>query len=141
MRLAILLALMAGVAVAVQAGLLGQAQKSLGPVMTAGISGLATGVVGISVGLLFARPEAFGVRPVGFAIVTGFLGAFIVGSIAYGTGQVGIGRTLSLVIGTQLVAGLLLDSLGFFGADAGFDPYKALGIALILAGGLLVVRA
>jgi len=136
-----LLALMAGVAVAVQAGLLGQAQKALGPVMTAGLSGLATGAVGVVAALFFARPESIGARPVGYAILTGCLGAFIVGSIAFGAGQAGIARTLSLVIGTQLIVGLLLDVFGFFGSDAGFDPLKALGVLLILAGGLLVVRS
>jgi transporter family-2 protein len=136
-----LLALMAGVAVAVQAELLGQAQRTLGPVLTAGISGLATGMVGIAAALLFARPESFGARPVGFALVTGLLGAFIVGSIAYGTGQAGIARTLSLVIGAQLLVGFLLDSLGLFGGEASLSVPKALGVILILIGGILVVRA
>jgi uncharacterized membrane protein YdcZ (DUF606 family) len=141
LRLAILLALVAGVAVAVQAGLLGQAQKALGPVMTAGISGLATGAVGVAAALLFARPESVGFKPVGFAIVTGCLGAFIVGSIAYGTGQAGIARTLSLVIGAQLLVGFLLDASGFFGGEATLSWATALGILLILVGGLLVVRS
>jgi len=141
MRLAILLALMAGVAVAVQAGLLGQAQRALGPVLTAGISGLAAGTAGLTAALLFARPEDIGVRPVGFALITGCLGAFVVGSIAYGTGQAGIARTLSLVIGAQLLVGFLLDSLGLFGGEATLSVPKAIGILLIIVGGILVVRA
>jgi transporter family-2 protein len=141
LRLSILLTLMAGIAVAVQAGLLSQAQKSLGPVMTAGLSGLAAGACGIAAALLFARPEVLGPRAAGLALLSGCLGAFIVASIAYGTGQGGIARTLSLVIGMQLIVGFLLDSFGVFGGGASAGLPKVVGIVLILVGGLLVVRS
>ena len=54
-------------------------------------------------------------------------------------GQAGVTRALSLVIAAQLIAGLLLDALGIFGVGTDFSIPKALGVALIVAGGALVV--
>ena len=54
----------------------------------------------------------------------------------------GLAQTISLVIASQLVFGLAIDRLGVFGPAAQeIGVFKVLGIALILAGGILVVRA
>jgi bacterial/archaeal transporter family-2 protein len=63
----------------------------------------------------------------------------IVGSIAVAAGQAGVARALSLVIAAQLITGLVLDAVGVFGAGADFSIPRALGVALIIAGGALVV--
>jgi len=56
-------------------------------------------------------------------------------------GRAGLAQTLSLVIASQLIAGLLIDRTGLFGpAAADFGPLKVLGVALVLVGGVLVVR-
>ena len=69
------------------------------------------------------------------------LGAFILGSIVLAAGYGGIARTLSLVIASQLIAGLVVDRSGLLGAAAQeIGASKILGIALILIGGVLVVR-
>ena len=50
-------------------------------------------------------------------------------------------RTLSLVIASQLLVGLVLDWVGLLGANAqGLGLLKVLGVLLILVGGVLVVR-
>jgi bacterial/archaeal transporter family-2 protein len=85
-----------------------------------------------------ARPE-FTVRAVVYALASGVLGAVIVGSIAVAAGQAGVARALSLVIAAQLITGLVLDALGVFGAGADFSIPRALGVALIIGGGALVV--
>lgn len=143
MRVALILALIAGVAVAFQANFLGAAQKTLGPVMTAGISGVAAGTTGITAAFLFARPDAgdLGAKAVGFAAASGLIGAFVVASIAFGAGHGGVARTLALVIASQLLVGLLLDTIGVFGAEPDFNALKAVGVALIVVGGVLVVRS
>ncbi len=54
----------------------------------------------------------------------------------------GLAQTLSLVIGSQLVFGLAVDRLGVFGPTAqSVGHLKVLGVLLILAGGIMVVRA
>jgi transporter family-2 protein len=138
MRSILILAALAGVCVAVQTSLTGAAQRSLGPAGLVAISGLTTGFCALVVSFFVARPEFTG-RAVVYALASGVLGAVIVGSIAVAAGQAGVARALSLVIAAQLITGLVLDALGVFGAGADFSIPKALGVALIIAGGALVV--
>ena len=139
MRSTILLAVLAGVFVAVQTNLTGAAQRVLGPPVMVAISGLTTGALAVAISLVVARPEFTG-RAVWYAVVSGVLGAAIVGFIAVAAAQGGVARALSLVIATQLPVSLLLEALGVFGADASFSVWKALGVVLIVVGGVLVVR-
>jgi len=134
----LILAALAGVCVAVQTSLTGAAQRSLGPAVLVAVSGLTTGFCALLVSFFVARPEFTG-RAVAYAVASGVLGAVIVGSVAVAAGQAGVARALSLVIAAQLIAGLVLDSFGIFGAGADFSIPRALGVALIVAGGALVV--
>jgi transporter family-2 protein len=138
MRSTLILAALAGVCVAVQTSLTGAAQRTLGPAVLVAISGLTTGFCALLVSFFVARPEFTG-RAVVYALASGILGAVIVGSIAVAAGQAGVARALSLVIAAQLIAGLILDALGLFGAGADFSIPKALGVVLIVIGGALVV--
>jgi transporter family-2 protein len=138
MRSILILAALAGVCVAVQTSLTGAAQRSLGPAVLVAISGLTTGFCALVVSFFVARPEFTG-RAVVYALASGVLGAVIVGSIAVAAGQAGVARALSLVIAAQLITGLILDALGVFGAGADFSIPRAVGVALIIAGGALVV--
>ena len=138
MRSTLILAALAGVCVAVQTSLTGAAQRSLGPAVLVAISGLTTGFCALVVSFFVVRPEFTG-RAVVYALASGVLGAVIVGSIAVAAGQAGVARALSLVIAAQLITGLVLDALGIFGAGADFSIPRALGVALIIAGGALVV--
>lgn len=139
MRYAVVIAVLVGLAVATQTSFNAAAQRALGPAMFIAISGLATGVVGLAITLFTARPELTS-RAIGYSLASGLLGAFILGGIAFVAGQGGVARALSLVIASQLLFGLLLDALGIFGAGAEISLPKVLGVGLILAGGILVVR-
>ena len=139
MRSTIILAVLAGVCVAIQTNLTGAAQRVLGPPVMVALSGLTTGSLALLVSLILAKPEFTG-RAVGYSVVSGILGAVIVGAIAVAAAEGGVARALSLVIATQLLASLLLEALGFFGAGASFSVPKAVGVALIVVGGVLVVR-
>jgi transporter family-2 protein len=136
MRSTLILAVLAGLCVAVQTSLTGAAQRTLGPLVLVTISGLTTGVFGLLISFVVAKPEFSG-RAVGYAVASGVLVA--VGSIAVAAGQAGVARALSLVIATQLIVGLVLDAFGVFGAGADFSVLKALGVVLIIVGGALVV--
>src|SRR5215212_6926364 len=140
MRSTLILAVLAGVCVAVQTSLTGAAQRALGPAALVAISGLTTGFCALLVSFFVTKPEFTGRRgAVTYAVVSGVLGAVIVGSVAVAVGQAGVARALSLVIGAQLITGLVLDALGIFGAGADFSIPKALGVVLIVVGGALVV--
>ena len=120
MRSTLILAVLAGVCVAVQTSLTGAAQRILGPAALVAISGLTTGFCALLVSFFVTKPEFTG-RAVTYAVVSGVLGAVIVGSVAVAAGQAGVARALSLVIGAQLITGLVLDALGIFGAGADFS--------------------
>jgi bacterial/archaeal transporter family-2 protein len=138
MRSTYILAVLAGMCVAVQTSLTGAAQRTLGPAVLVAISGLTTGLCALLVSFFVAKPEFTG-RAVSYALASGVLGAVIVGSIAVAAGQAGVARALSFVIAAQLITGLVLDALGIFGAGADFSIPKALGVVLIVVGGALVV--
>lgn len=140
MKLAVFLAMLAGVSVAFQTSFNAEAQRLIGPFALVGISGLTTGLVGLTVMLFFGRPELSS-RALGYSLASGALGAVIVGSISVAASQGGVARALSLVIGAQLVFSLILDRLGLFGAGASdVTLLKVVGVALILIGGVIVVR-
>jgi transporter family-2 protein len=141
MNPAVILAVSAGAAIAVQvvANSIGLRDLGLGGLIC--LSGATTALAGIAWSLFAARPEATG-RALLCALVSGLLGAFIVGSIVLAANRGGLAQTLSLVIASQLVFGLAFDRLGVFGPVAqGVGLLKVFGVLLILAGGILVVRA
>jgi transporter family-2 protein len=134
-----MLAALAGLAIAAQVVVNTLGIRSLGVGGLIGVSGLATAAAGFAMAL-FARPEFTG-RAMLYAIVSGALGAFILGAIVLAAGRAGLAQTLTLVIASQLIAGLLIDRTGLFGpAVADFGLLKVLGVALVLVGGVLVVR-
>jgi bacterial/archaeal transporter family-2 protein len=136
----VLLAVSAGIAIALQVTVNSIGLRDLGIGGLIGISGLATAAVGFLAMLLSDRPEYTG-KALLCALVSGVLGAFILGSIVLAAGYGGVARTLSLVIASQLIAGLIVDRTGLLGAASQeIGAFKILGIALILIGGVLVVR-
>ena len=133
------LAVLAGVAIGAQVVVNTLAIRFLGVGALIGVSGLATAAAGFTVSY-FSHPEMAG-RAILYAVVSGVFGAFILGAITVASGRAGLAQTLSLVVASQLIAGLLIDRTGLFGpAAADFGLVKVLGVALIVAGGLLVVR-
>jgi transporter family-2 protein len=136
----VLLAVSAGIAIALQVTVNSIGLRDLGIGGLIGVSGVATAAVGFLVALLSERPDYTG-KALLCALISGVLGAFILGSIVLAAGYGGVARTLSLVIASQLIAGLIVDRAGLLGAASqAFGASKILGIALILIGGVLVVR-
>ena len=131
----------AGVAIPLQVVVNSIGLRELGLGGLIGVSGAVTGLAGLAWALFAARPEATG-RALFCALASGMLGSFILASVVLAASRAGLAQTLSLVIASQLVFGLAIDRLGLFGPAAqDIGLYKILGVALILAGGVLVVRA
>jgi uncharacterized membrane protein YdcZ (DUF606 family) len=137
--LAVVLAVLAGLAVATQTSFTSAAQRMIGPVMVAAaVSGFTTGLVAFTISLFTNRAELTS-RAFGYSLASKVLGAFIVGAIAFSAGQGGVARALS-VVASQLLFGLLFDALGLFGTGVEFSLPKVLRVLLILVGGVLVVQ-
>jgi len=138
---AVILAVSAGVAIAFQVVVNAVGLRDLGLGGLIGVSGTATAFAGLVWALFAAKPEATG-RALLCAVASGLLGAFILSTIVLAANRAGLAQTLSLVISSQLVFGLAIDRLGAFGPAAQeLGTLKILGIALIVVGGVLVVRA
>ena len=141
MNPAVLLAVSAGVAIAFQVVVNAVGLRDLGLGALIGVSGATTALAGLVWALFAARPEATG-RALLCALASGLLGAFIVGSIVLAANRGGLAQTLSLVIATQLIFGLVIDRMGVFGPIAqSVGLLKLVGVMMIVAGGILVVRA
>ena len=141
MNPAVVLAVSAGVAIALQVVVNSIGLRDLGLGGLIGVSGGTTALAGLAWALFAAEPELTG-RAVLCAAASGLLGAFILSGIVIAANSAGLAQTLSLVIGSQLAFGLAIDRIGFFGPDMqGIGVLKVLGITLILVGGVLVVRA
>ena len=87
-----------------------------------------------------SRPE-LSARALLCALGSGLIGAFVMAAIVLSARATGLGQTLSLLIASQLLVGLLVDRAGLFGASVqDLSAAKVLGAALIVVGGVLVVR-
>ena len=141
MNYVVFLAVSAGIAIALQVTINTIGLKDLGIGGLIGVSGLATAAVGFLITLSTQRPDYTG-KALLRALASGVLGAFILGSIVLAAGQGGVARTVSLVIASQLLAGLVVDRIGLLGPSfQEIGALKVLGMALILVGGILVVRS
>lgn len=76
-----------------------------------------------------------------YAWTGGLYGAIFVATAAWAAPRLGVTVFLTLAIAGQLAAALCLDATGAFGlAKAGIAPERLLGVALVLAGAVLVRR-
>ena len=141
MNIAVLLPLVAGVAIALQTVLNSLGMRFLGLGSLIGFSGLVTSLLGfVAAAVLLARPEVTG-RAIVYAVGSGLIGAFVLAAIVLSARMEGLGQTLSLLIASQLLVGLLVDRAGLFGpAVQDLGVLKVAGVVLILIGGVLVVR-
>ena len=142
---AIVLAVIGGVLLAIQAptnALLGKASGS--PIVAAFISFLiGTIALGAAVAATSGKLFAPGLRQVPwYAWIGGFYGAFFVAVAAFGAPRVGVGVLLTTAIAGQLAAALLLDHYGLLGlARHPVNVTRALGFVLVLVGAALVRRS
>lgn len=139
MNPAVVLAVLAGVAIAVQVTVNAVGLRGFGVGALIGVSALTTSIIGFAIALVIQRPDFTG-KAMASSVASGVLGAFILGSVVVASEQGGLARTLSLVLGAQLIAGLIIDRLGLFGSASQLGPVRVLGVALILVGGLLLIR-
>ena len=140
-----LLGLAAGAGIPVQAGMNAAVGKALGRPEWAALANFVVGSLALAALLLVQRAplpsgEAFGRAP-WWSWGGGLLGAYFVAMTVVLTPRLGVLATLTLMLAGQLVASSLLDHHGLLGLTArAFTPGRAVGVALVVAGVLLVRR-
>lgn len=136
----LVIAVIAGIAVALQGQAMGAMNRSVGTPSTI----LATYGSGALIALLiwFFRRSQTSTEPIPwYSWTAGVLGLLIIGGIGYAAPRIGLTRTLIITVAAQLVTAMLLEHFGIWGATVrGIDAQKLAGVALTIVGVWLVVR-
>lgn len=136
----VLLAVAAGVAIAVQVGLIGRAAETRSAIAVAAFVQGAGLLAALTMVLVRGRASdlADTVPLVGFWVPAGIAGTIIVSTMAASASQVGVATAVGVSVAVQLVAGLLWDVR----QDIVDRPLQALvGVVLLGAGAWLVATA
>lgn len=138
----LLIAVAAGVAVALQGQAMGVLNRGAGTPVTM-LATYGSGTV-ISAFIWLFRRSAAGPIPAGnlwYGAAAGALGLVIVGGIGFAAPRIGLSRTLVITVAAQLGAALLIESAGLFGAiPRPLDASKVTGVLVTALGVWLVVR-
>lgn len=137
----LLIAAIAGVAIATQGQFIGAIDRALGPITTVFITYAGGGLLATLI-WLFTRRSLSNIRDVPwYSWTAGLLGLIIVGAIGYATPRLGLSRAMIVIVGAQLLTAVVIDHFGLFGAPVRtVDLSRAAGVILAFAGVWLVVR-
>lgn len=134
-------AVVAAATTVIQSQMLGVLEQRIGAFGAALMALVIGGAVGIVL-LVGLRPDLGRWREAPWwAWLAGVLGFVVVLGISYAVPRIGITPTLSIVIATQLVVGVLLEQTGWLEATAQpLDLLRVIGLVLLGTGAFLVVR-
>jgi len=141
--LAVILTACAGGLIALQAPInagLGKATGSLPAALVSFLVGtVALGAIVILSGKAGGLSSTFDVS--WYYLLGGLLGAVYVANALVAVTAIGAGGVAAATITGQLTASVAIDRLGLFGLDqVPLSPERVVGVALLLAGTVLVVR-
>jgi transporter family-2 protein len=136
------IAVMAGVAVTLQAQFMGLLDRSLGTLTAVFITYAGGGLV---ITLMLAALRGGNLRNwqsiPWYAYGAGLLGLIIVGSIGYVVPRLGVAKGFTVIVASQFLIAALIDHFGFLGATVRpMDITRSLGLCFMLLGVWLVVK-
>lgn len=137
----VLVGLVGGIAVAVQASLAGIITQHLGVLENALVVFGGGFLVALALTLMNqgGKLKSLGSLP-WYAFLAGPLGIVIITSIGYTTPRIGLAGTLTLIIVGQLIIGVIFDHFGWLTAIRPFDFPRLLGILFLFVGTWIVLR-
>lgn len=138
----IILAVIGGIFITVQAQLMGVLDKNIGTLesifITYGGGGLCIGLL-----MLFFRGgnlQAFQSVP-WYAFSSGLAGLIIVGTIGFTTPRLGLVPTLTILVAAQFISAAVIDHFGLLGGDIKLlDLSRICGMGVIILGIWLTIR-
>lgn len=138
-----LLALAAGLGVALQAGINAHLGRSLGDPVLAAFVSFAVGAVGLGILVLALRPTLPGTQALAgipaWAWMGGLLGAFYVATAILVAPRLGAASLVTLVIAGQVLTALVIDHYGWLGFQQQLVTWpRAVGAGLLAAGVALI---
>lgn len=141
--LAVILTAVAGGLIALQAPINAELGKATGGLQAALVSFVVGTVALTAIVVLSGRASGLGSTfdVSWYYLVGGLLGAIYVTNALLAVSAIGAGGVAALTVAGQLTASVAIDRLGLFGLDqVPLTPERLLGVALLLAGTVLVVR-
>ncbi len=137
--------ILAGALIALQGPINAQLARGLGmPVAAAAASFVAGSVVLILITLVLSQAQgitiAWRVPPLWMFLAGGCLGAIFVTCALILTPKLGAAATMAFIVAGQLLAGLLLDRLGYFDLAVRELTLGRVGGAILLLTGALLIR-
>ncbi|HET7138153.1 MAG TPA: DMT family transporter [Gaiellaceae bacterium] len=139
--LAVLLAVLGGLAGSVQVAVMGRFGGRIGVLEALAFSTAIQLVISIAV-MLAARGGIGGLRQLGstpvWMWIGGLMGFTVVTSITFAQPRIGATAVIGILIAGQLVMGAVIDRFGLFGVEQiGISPARAVGIGLLGIGAAL----
>ncbi len=142
---AIVLAIIGGVLLAVQAPTNALLGKASGSAIVAAFISFLVGTIALGVAVAATSGKLFGTdlkQLPWYAWLGGFYGAFFVAVAAFGAPRVGMGVLLTAAVAGQLAAAVALDHFGLLGLDRHpVNTARTVGLVLVLVGAVLVRRS
>ena len=140
-----LVGILAGALIALQGPINAQLARGLGmPVAAAAASFVAGSVALILITLVLSQAQgisiAWRVPPLWMFLAGGCLGAIFVTCALVLTPKLGAAATMAFIVAGQLLAGLLLDRLGYFDLAVRELTLGRVGGAILLLAGALLIR-
>ena len=140
--LPILIAVLGGVAVVIQARFNGMMDRGMGTLesvfITYGLGGLVIALVMIA--LRGGNLAAFRTVP-WYVALAGVCGLVIIGAISYAVPRLGLAAAFTVMVTTQFVLGGVFDHFGLLGGEVRpLTLQKGAGILILLLGVWLIIR-
>lgn len=130
-----------GIAVAIQASLAGIISERLGLLENAAVV-FGTGALTALALLLLNGGGKLKELPAvpWYVYLAGPMGIIIISSLGLAIPRIGVGATLTLVVTSQLITGIVLDHFGWLTAPHALDLKRLAGMVLLLLGTWIVLR-
>ncbi|MCL4263889.1 MAG: DMT family transporter [Anaerolineae bacterium] len=140
--LPVLIAIVCGAAVVIQARFNGIMDKGMGTLesvfVTYGLGGLVIALVMLV--LRGGNLAAFRAMP-WYVALAGICGLVIIGAISYSVPRLGLAVAFTIIVTTQFVLGAVFDHFGALGSEVRpLTLQKAAGILVLLVGVWLIIR-
>lgn len=140
----IVLAVLAGMGIPLQASLNSRLADSVGQipavVISFGLGWVTLFAFMLLSGVPLSNFTALKTTPIGY-MVGGLFGAFFVGSMVYTVPRIGVALSLALTIGGQMLVALVIDHFGWVGMQQKeLNVWRLAGVVLITLGVVLIKR-
>ncbi len=139
--LVVLIGLLGGVAVALQASLAGIFSERVG-LLGNGLFVFGGGfLLALAIIVVFGKDQLHNWRSVPwYAYLAGPLGIVIISSIGFTIPRIGVASTLTLIVVTQLIVRVVLDHYGWLAVPRPVDVQRIIGIVILFLGTWIVLR-